>query len=280
MVSEANLAPVPVELGPDVVLYEASAFTVLPGMRAESVAAIVTSPPYADARPDVPAPPLDHFAAWIAPALAELLRVVTPTGSLMLNLGRRFRDGEEHGYAIDTLTVAKEIGWRHIDTIVWCKTNGNARGGPYLHDRHEYVYWLAARTDAYRGYDETRQPYAPSTIPRMGRAPRAMQKGAAPQPSRPPHPDGARPSSVFSCSIGREAGNPHPTPMALDLAKHLVALACPPSGTVLDPFAGSGNTALAARALGRRAILIELEEQWCRVAADRLGQLPLLGLGS
>jgi site-specific DNA-methyltransferase (adenine-specific) len=55
--------------------------------------------------------------------------------------------------------------------------------------------------------------------------------------------------------------------MALDLAEHLVKLTCPPGGTVLDPFAGSGNTARATRKLGRKAVLIELDEQRCREAA-------------
>lgn len=60
------------------------------------------------------------------------------------------------------------------------------------------------------------------------------------------------------------------------LARKIIVASCPEGGTVLDPFGGSGTTALVARKCGRHAVLIELNEDYCEMAARRLQQQSLL----
>jgi hypothetical protein len=72
---------------------------------------------------------------------------------------------------------------------------------------------------------------------------------------------------------------PHPTTKPEPLMLELVALFTDPGDTILDPFAGSGTTLVAAKRLGRKAIGIELSPAYCDVIVSRLRQGSLLGQG-
>jgi DNA methylase len=67
----------------------------------------------------------------------------------------------------------------------------------------------------------------------------------------------------------------HPAPMPVEVARRCIRLSTWPGETVMDLFAGSGTTLLAARQLGRRAIGIERSERYCELAARRLAQMSL-----
>ncbi|MGH9017030.1 MAG: DNA-methyltransferase, partial [Acidimicrobiales bacterium] len=71
---------------------------------------------------------------------------------------------------------------------------------------------------------------------------------------------------------GASARSGHPAVMPLELAARAIRLSTWPGETVLDPFAGTGTTLIAARQLGRRAIGIEVSERYCELAARRLSQ--------
>jgi DNA modification methylase len=80
--------------------------------------------------------------------------------------------------------------------------------------------------------------------------------------------------NVLRCSrMGNE--KEHPTQKPADLIQQILEVVTFPGGLVVDPFAGSGTTGAVAARLGRRAVLIEAEEQHCETAARRVSHGPL-----
>lgn len=79
----------------------------------------------------------------------------------------------------------------------------------------------------------------------------------------------------------RDAANSHPTVKPVALMRWLIRMVTPSGGTVLDPFAGSGTTAVAATIEGRRCVLVEREENYAGIIVRRLSKPiePTLDLG-
>lgn len=87
---------------------------------------------------------------------------------------------------------------------------------------------------------------------------------------------GARPTATVIYHPGMHVTGEdwidHPCPKPLEFMSWLVKLASLEDQIVIDPFAGSGTTLVAAKNLNRRAIGIEIEEKYCEIAANRLSQ--------
>lgn len=288
---------------------EGNCLAVMAAMGTGSVDAIVTAPPYADqrdyakaaagvlganghaarhthprtrntsrkGRSDAPTRFVEDFEL----VLEEMLRVLSPAGSLMLNLGVIMRNGEEHPYADDLLARARAMGWKLLHRTIWHKPNSIPLShAAYLHIKHEWVFWLAPTVDAYRGYDaDTRTLHAQGTLRRIDQPylTRKDQRYERRGSTHELHPDGARPSTVFTAGVGGANGIDHPAVMSLTLALYLVSLSCSGGGTVLDPYCGSGTTGVAALRRGRSFVGIEDQPEYVEMARRRIvADAPLL----
>src|SRR5262245_33587156 len=89
-----------------------------------SVDLIFTSPPYADQRKNTyggvhP----DKYVEWFLPISLELLRVLRPTGTFILNIKEKVVDGERHTYVLDLIKALRDQGWLWTEEFVWHKKN-------------------------------------------------------------------------------------------------------------------------------------------------------------
>lgn len=174
------------------------------------------------------------------------------------------------------------IGEFDIDTAVWEKHNGTGFTTDRLRKVHELVaHWYRGPWSAV--YHEV--PRQPAKFDAKGRttsaryADRAAHTGSI--AGAPYVDDGLRlvRSVVRIPSVRGGVLRAQKPDVLLD---PYIEYACPPGGLVLDPFAGSGSTAVAARRLHRRTVLIELDEQHCEAIVKRLQQdvLPIAEVGS
>ena len=164
-------------------------------------------------------------------------------------------------------------GWRLAQDLVWEKHNGSSFHADRFKRVHEQaVHWYRGEWGTLYIDVPVTLDATPRTVRRKRRPPHTGHIEASSYASQDGGPRLARSVLQVRSEHGRAV---HPTQKPLGVLRPLVHCSCPAGGVVLDPFAGSGSTLLAARELGRRAIGIEIDEGYCRAAAQRLaaGQL-------
>lgn len=255
----------------------------LPVLPEASVDLWFTSPPYADARAYRRIHP-DRYVDWFLPFGEDMLAATKDTGWLVLNIKNRVAKsgplrGQRHPYVYQLVIALQRQGWRWLETYIWSKPNGvPGRYGPRTKDSFEYVYAFAKGARPYFDLDAIRVPYrtTPDEIERrkldtLGR--RNTQAGFGRDRTKTYLRGGADPGNVVSVpqtyNQHRGAGG-HTAAMPEGLAEFFIKACSPAGGVVLDPFAGSGTTAVAARRLGRCAAGLEIHKDFVSAAQERL----------
>jgi len=258
---------------------------LLPLFPAESVALVVTSPPYADSRKGVyggvhP----DHYVEWFAPIGAELLRVSKRDGSFVLNIKEKVVDGERHTYVLELILALKKQGWKWTDEYIWHKKNCAPGKWPNrFRDSWERCLHFTKSKSFVMNQNAVMVPtgdWAKSRLKNLSetdqiRDASRVGSGFGKNVSNWVGRDMAYPTNVLHMAT-QCSNKSHAAAFPRELPTWFIKLFSNPGDLVLDPFAGGGTTLLSARELRRDFCGIELKPEYIALAQENLENAPPL----
>jgi modification methylase len=226
---------------------------------------MVTSPPYNVGKQYDQDLTLDEYRAFLKRVWAEVKRVLVPGGRACINVANLGRKPyiPLHAFIVEDMI---SLGYLMRGEIIWNKAAGGSpstawgswmsASNPTLRDAHEYICVFSKGT--------------------FGRS----AKGRASTLGRDEFLELTKSVWTFAAEPARKVG--HPAPFPVELPRRLIQLYTFAGDVVLDPFMGSGQTAIAAQALGRSYVgydtqpeYVALAERRIANAAVRQGALPL-----
>ena len=232
---------------------------VLRTLAAGSVDCIVADPPYGET-----SLPWDK---WV-PGWPDLCRrILKPTGSLWcFGSMRMFM---EHRLDFQD--------WRMAQDVIWEKHNGTSPFNDRFRRVHEHAvqFYCGDWAAIWKQPQFTNDAVARRV--RRKKGPPHWGWGQIDESSYESHDGGPRLMRSVMFVRSENGSAVHPTQKPVELLKPLIAYSCPEWGTVLDPFAGSGSTGIAARIMSRNAVLIEANAEYAEIARVRIrDDAPLL----
>ena len=252
---------------------------VLPKLPDAAVDLIVTSPPYADQRRHTyggvhP----DDYVEWFLPISEQLFRVLKPTGSFVLNIKERVVAGERHTYVLELIVALRKQGWLWTEEYIWHKKNCHPGKWPNrFRDAWERCLHFTKQKNFSMYQDEVMVPMGDWRHSRLRnlsetdkrRDNSRVQSGFGKKISNWVGRELAYPTNVLH--LATECGNRnHSATFPVELPSWFVRLFTQPGGVVLDPFIGSGTTAIACVELDRKYVGIETNADYIQVAHQRL----------
>lgn len=242
---------------------------VMASLPAESVDAIVTSPPYAMQRKSTYGGiPEAEYPDWTLAWMAEAWRVLKPNGSVLINIRPHIKDGQISDYTLRTRLALREAGWVECEEIIWHKPSAPPLGSPQRPRRSwESVHWFAKHG---RPYAAPKAAGAPIKFPQRVSGGQAAPHISALNGLRQ-QAGTARVTDIATVAIDATQAA-HPAPFPWQLAEWLGKLTCPAGGTILDPFSGSASTGIAAIRNGWDYIGIDAVKEYVEMSRKRLEQ--------
>ena len=252
---------------------------VLKTLGDNSIDLIVTSPPYVDRRKNTyggikP----DKYVEWFLPISEQLLRVLKPTGTFILNIKEKTENGERNTYVIEIILALRKQGWLWTEEFIWCKKNCYPGKWPNrFRDAWEHLLQFN-KTKKFNMYQEG------VMIP-IGEWVNGRLKNLSETDKRR---DNSKSGSGFGKNISnwlnRKKVYPtnvlhfatvcnnknHSAAFPEELPEWFIKLFTKKYDWVLDPFLGSGTTVEVAQRMERNSIGIEIIPEYVEMAKAKL----------
>jgi len=240
---------------------------------------IFTSPPYADRRKKTyggvrP----DEYVDWFLPKAEQFARVLKPTGTFILNIKERVVNGERHTYVIELILRLREQGWLWTEEFIWHKKNCYPGKWPNrFRDSWERLLQFNKERKFNMYQEAVMVPvgdWATTRLASLSETDRSRDEskvgsGFGKNVSKWIGRDKVYPTNVVH--MATECSNRgHSAAFPVNLPRWFIKLFTQPGDWVLDPFVGSGTTAIAAKNLGRNYIGIDVNEEYCQVSRERV----------
>lgn len=249
-----------------------------------SVDLIVTSPPYADQRKNTyggihP----DKYVEWFLPISKELLRVLKPTGTFILNIKEKVVEGERSTYVMELILEMRKQGWLWTEEFIWHKKNCYPGKWPNrFRDAWERLLQFNKDKKFNMYQEEVMVPmgdWAKSRLKNLSdtdkiRDNSKVGSGFGKNISNWLTRDKAYPTNVLH--LATECSNKnHSAAFPEELPEWFIKLFTKENDTVLDPFMGSGTTLYVANRMHRHSIGIELMKEYFSIVKAELNPVEL-----
>jgi len=248
-------------------LYLGDCGLVLKDIPDNSVDLIFTSPPYADQRKSTYggiAP--DKYVEWFLPITSELLRVLKPTGTFVLNIKEKVVNGERSTYVMELIIEMRKQGWYWTEEFIWHKKNSYPGKWPNrFRDAWERLLQFNKSKNFTMYQNEVMVPMGDWKKTRLKnlsdtdkiRDNSKVGSGFGKNISNWIDRDLAYPSNVLH--LATECSNKsHSAAFPEGLPEWFIKLFTQTGDMVLDPFMGSGTTNIVAQRMYRNSIGIEI----------------------
>jgi site-specific DNA-methyltransferase (adenine-specific) len=255
---------------------------VLRELPENSIDLIFTSPPYADQRARTYGGVRPNaYVDWFLPKAEQFLRVLKPTGTFVLNIKERIVNGERHTYVIQLILGLRKQGWLWTEEFIWHKRNSYPGKWPNrFRDGWERLLQLNKQRKFNMYQEAVMVPvgdWAEDRLANLSETDRIrdeskVDSGFGKNVSNWVGRDKVYPDNVIHMAT-ECANRNHSAAFPLGLPTWFIKLFTVEGDLVLDPFVGSGTTVAAAKQLGREYVGIDIDEEYCRLARERVSQM-------